>query len=151
MGKLSRFMMVGSIDISRHMHKRLDAKFNAWKLLTNGLNFKCKREKKYYTNNMELIKKLDDYCENKNAFKEKLSKYDETTCCKYSNHVKDRKETDELPFPYGHGYSCGYQPPISSEANPEESFNNLPAKFSFTSVSTLLGACLSGLYLYRAY
>lgn len=40
---------------------------------------------------MELIKKLDDYCENKNAFKEKLSKYDETTCCKYSNHVKDRK------------------------------------------------------------
>ncbi|SBT54086.1 PIR Superfamily Protein [Plasmodium ovale wallikeri] len=183
-------------EIISDFQKFLDAKFNAWKLLSNGLNFKCERDKKDYTSKMEIIKKLDDYCENKNAFKEKLAQYDKTTCCKYSNHVKERKlffhnvissyptykndsdfhiddnctlknfgkifpniicnggimteiETDELPFSYGYGYSYGYQQPMSSGANPEESFNNSPTKIAFTSVSTLLGACLSGLYLYR--
>lgn len=139
---------------------------------------------------MDLIKLLDDYCENRNAFKKKLSEYNEKTCCKYAKHVNEIKssfhdyilrhnvtkqeddfhiddnctlkrfgetfpnvictdtgmseiKTDELPISYGHIYS--------HETYPEDSINSSPTKIAVTSVTTLLGVCLSGLYLNRVY
>ncbi|SBS99311.1 PIR Superfamily Protein [Plasmodium ovale curtisi] len=58
-------------------------------------------------------------------------------------------EDDELQIPYGHGYLTNSQQQESSEIGQKDSFNSSPTKIALTSVSTLLGACLSGLYLYR--
>ncbi|SBS84765.1 PIR Superfamily Protein [Plasmodium ovale curtisi] len=56
---------------------------------------------------------------------------------------KNMSETksDELPPPYGHGHLHA--------TYPEDSLNPSPTKIALTSISTLLGACISGLYLYR--
>ncbi|SBS94772.1 PIR protein [Plasmodium ovale] len=169
----------------------VDAKFKSW------INFECERTEKDYTYNMDLIKYLDDYCENKNFFKKKiLTEYDKKTCCKYANHVNERKrffhelisgnyintenrdfhiednctlknvgktfpnvicnesimseiETDELPASYGYGHSHDFHQHALPGTYQEDSFNTSPTKIALTSVSTLLGACLSGLYLYR--
>ncbi|SBT53690.1 hypothetical protein POVWA1_064840 [Plasmodium ovale wallikeri] len=58
-------------------------------------------------------------------------------------------EDDELQIPYGHGYLSSSQQQESSGKGQEDSFNSSPTKIALTSVSTLLGACLSGLYIYR--
>ncbi|SBT74316.1 PIR protein [Plasmodium ovale] len=50
-------------------------------------------------------------------------------------------KSDELPIPYDNKHLPG--------THPEDSFNASPTKIALTSVSTLLGACISGLYLYR--
>ncbi|SBT85019.1 PIR protein [Plasmodium ovale] len=178
-----------STEIIDRFERFINGIFSLWGKLGSQANFKCSRAQKEYTTKMDLIKELDDYCENKRAFKTKiLEKYDKTTCCKYAKlvnqmkrdfhkyilngHVKKDDEdfhfdnnctlkdigqtfpditcnensiseikSDELPTPYGHGHS--------SVIYPEDSFNSSPAKIAFTSVSTLLGACLSGLYLYK--
>ncbi|SBT57205.1 PIR Superfamily Protein [Plasmodium ovale wallikeri] len=166
----------------------LNAIFDKWEKFSTTEMFKCKRVAKEYTYKMDLIKLLDDYCENRNAFKKKLAEYDETTCCKYAKHVSEIKrsfhdyilrhtvskqeddfhiednctlkrfgetfpnvictdtgmseiKTDELPTQYGHIYSHG--------TYPEDSIHSSPTKIAVTSVTTLLGVCLSGLYLYR--
>ncbi|SBT73638.1 hypothetical protein POWCR01_000138100 [Plasmodium ovale] len=177
-------------EIIRRFKTFLKAKFNTW------VNFQCTLKEEVYNQKMDLIKELDDYCENKNAFKEKLEIYDKTTCCKYANHVKDRKrffnnlissnkvkkddkdfhidenctlknfgktfpnvtcketniyenESDELQITQGHGKSTDFHDNGLYETNPGDSFTTSPTKIALTSVSTLLGACLSGLYLYR--
>ncbi|SBT57554.1 PIR Superfamily Protein [Plasmodium ovale wallikeri] len=162
--------------------------FNSWGVTGSLANFKCTREYKNYTHKMFLIKELDDYCENKKSFQEKLQTYSYITCCKYAKHVNERKgffqreisrgqanrndkdfhfddnctlrnigltfsnivcrensfsetKSDDLSTSYGHGYlSRTYQ---------EDSLNTSPTKIALTSVSTILGACISGLYLYR--
>ncbi|SBT84516.1 PIR protein [Plasmodium ovale] len=169
-------------DIIQRFKAFLKAKFKSW------IKFKCTLKEEDYTNKMYLIKALDDFCENKKAFKKKLEKYDQITCCKYAKHVNERKsffitmisngqadrdnenfhfdekctlkdfgetfpdiicnekdmsetKSNELP----NIYSQGHLP----EPIPEDSFNASPTKIALTSVSTIFGACLSGLYLYR--
>ncbi|SBT84644.1 PIR protein [Plasmodium ovale] len=168
----------------------VQAKFNSW------IKFKCKFAEKEYSPKMDLIKELDDYCENRNDFKDKLKMYNKITCCKYANHVKDRKHTfhryilsghvkkDDEDFNIDHNctlkdigqtfpdiicnendmseskgdafsviemnaHLSNYQQHESSRAVSGDSFNSSPTKIAFTSISTILGACLSGLYLYR--
>ncbi|SBT02272.1 PIR Superfamily Protein, partial [Plasmodium ovale curtisi] len=166
-------------------------------IFTGWIKFKCKREQKVYVPIMFLVKELDDYCENKNAFREKiLKKYDKATCCKYAKHVNEMKrsfhkyisidqvkkddasfniaencalknfgktfpnvicnndniseiETDELQIPPGYEHLTHYQQPMLNGTYPESSINTAPTKIALVSVSTILGACLSGLYLYR--
>ncbi|SBT56884.1 PIR Superfamily Protein [Plasmodium ovale wallikeri] len=176
-----------SKEITEYFEGFVTGIFSSWKNDQSGKKFKCTRMDKDYTTTMDLIKELDDYCENKNAFIKKLEKYDKTVCCKYANHVKDRKtffqkvilmghiekndehfhfhdkctlkdigetfpdiicneknmsetKSNELPL-YGHG-----QLPLTYS---EDSLNSSPTKIALTSISTLLGACISGLYLYR--
>ncbi|SBT30957.1 PIR Superfamily Protein [Plasmodium ovale wallikeri] len=58
-------------------------------------------------------------------------------------------EIDDLPTKYSGGYLTGDQRDMSPAEYPEDSFSSSPTKIALTSVSTLLGACLSGLYLFR--
>ncbi|SBT55791.1 PIR Superfamily Protein [Plasmodium ovale wallikeri] len=185
-----------SAEIKEKFQNFLTGIFSSWKHDTSSKKFKCTRVEKDYTPKMELIKKLDDFCENKNAFKAKLETYDKITCCKYANHVNNRKsffhnvissvpsykndldfhinekctlnkfgatfpnvtcnedkmveiESDALNITNPHGQLTELQDNQLSGINPEDSFNNSPTKIAFTSVSTILGACISGLYLYR--
>ncbi|SBT01280.1 PIR Superfamily Protein [Plasmodium ovale curtisi] len=64
------------------------------------------------------------------------------------NNVSVSK-SDELPFAVVNGYLSNYQQHTSPETHPVGTFNSSPTKIALTSVSTLLGACVSGLYLYR--
>ncbi|SBS90809.1 PIR Superfamily Protein [Plasmodium ovale curtisi] len=175
-------------DIMDRFQSFVTALFISWKHHISPKKFKCARIDKVYTPKMELIKELDDYCENKNAFKKKLEKYDKTICCKYANHVNERKsafyryiskgnvqindadfhfydnctlkdigktfpdiicnensmsetESAQIPTPYAN--------PRLPEANPQGSIDTSATKIAVTSVTTLFGACISGLYLYR--
>ncbi|SBS91544.1 PIR Superfamily Protein [Plasmodium ovale curtisi] len=177
-----------SNEITDYFQRFLTGIFSSWKHHISPKKFKCARIDKVYTPKMEIIKELDDYCENKNAFKKKLEKYDKTICCKYANHVNERKsafyryiskgnvqindedfhfydnctlkdigktfpdiicnensmsetESAQIPIPYAN--------PHLPEANPEGSIDTSPTKIAVTSVTTLFGACISGLYLYR--
>ncbi|SBT74260.1 PIR protein [Plasmodium ovale] len=58
-------------------------------------------------------------------------------------------ESDELPVASLNGHLATYQQHMLRGTLPEDSFKSSPTKIALTSVSTLLGACLSGLYLYR--
>ncbi|SBT73159.1 PIR protein [Plasmodium ovale] len=177
-----------SSEIIDSFQRFVKEKFRAWELFSTEEKFKCERVKNEYNFKMDLIKKLDDYCENKKVFKNKLKPYEYVTCCKYATYVLDKKrsfhnlisshylskqedgfhindectlkkfgetfpnvickendmseiEIDELPTSYRHGHL--------PETYPEDSMNSSPTKIAVTSVTTLLGACLSGLYLYR--
>ncbi|SBT57573.1 PIR Superfamily Protein [Plasmodium ovale wallikeri] len=177
-------------EIKEKFQRFVQAIFTGW------IKFKCTHVQKDYTPTMFLIKELDDYCENKNAFKTKLNKYDKITCCKYANHVNETRrsfnkyilngivnkddrnfhiddkctlknsgetfpnvicnekyisvsKSDELPIPLVNGYLPNYQQHMLRGTLPEDSFNSSPTKIALTSVSTILGACISGLYLYR--
>ncbi|SBT74271.1 PIR protein [Plasmodium ovale] len=170
--------------------------FSFWGSLGSVAKFKCKREQRDYTDKMHLIKLLDDYCENRNAFRTRLKEYNKTTCCKYAKHVNEMKrsfheyilnqhvskeeddfhiednctlkefgktfpnvtcnnddmsevESDDLLIPYETGYLYGSQQHMPSAIHTEDSLSSSPTKIALTSASTLLGACLSGLYLYR--
>ncbi|SBS92182.1 PIR Superfamily Protein [Plasmodium ovale curtisi] len=183
-------------QIIQEFQTYLNAIFTKWEKFSIPKKFDCKREVKEYTSEMDLIKSLDDYCENRNAFKNKLTQYNKIICCKYSKHVNEMKrffhkyissnqlnkddesfnieencslktfgktfpnvacnnnsmseiETDEIQIPPGYENLIGNQQTMSTETHPEDSFNSSPTKIALTSVSTLLGACLSGLYLYR--
>ncbi|SBT57325.1 PIR Superfamily Protein [Plasmodium ovale wallikeri] len=183
-------------DIIDRFEVFLKGLFSSWRNINSMTKFKCERTDKLYTPKMDLIKELDDYCENKKNFQETLQTYDYRTCCKYATYVRDKKrsfyvyilrgytskndddlhidnnctlkdfgktfpnvtciggimseiEDDELQIPYGHGYLSSSQQQESSGKGQEDSFNSSPTKIALTSVSTLLGACLSGLYIYR--
>ncbi|SBT02907.1 PIR Superfamily Protein [Plasmodium ovale curtisi] len=174
----------------------INAIFISWGNAGSLAKFKCTRLHKDYTEKMDLIKQLDDYCENKKSFQEKLQKYDYITCCKYATYVRYEKrsfrdyilrgyitkndddfhiensctlkksgvtfpnvmcnegkmsefESDELPIAPVNGHLIASQQHMLSGKIPEDSINSSPTKIALTSVSTLLGACLSGLYLYR--
>ncbi|SBS92270.1 hypothetical protein POVCU2_0073160 [Plasmodium ovale curtisi] len=58
-------------------------------------------------------------------------------------------ESDELPIAPVNGHLIASQQHMLSGKIPEDSINSSPTKIALTSLSTLLGACLSGLYLYR--
>ncbi|SBT58778.1 PIR Superfamily Protein [Plasmodium ovale wallikeri] len=58
-------------------------------------------------------------------------------------------ETDELQIPHGYEQLTDDQQYMLSGTGQGDSFNTSPTKIALTSVSTLLGACISGLYLYR--
>ncbi|SBS89663.1 PIR Superfamily Protein [Plasmodium ovale curtisi] len=170
--------------------------FNSWGIINSQAKFKCTRMHKDYTHKMILIKELDDYCENKKSFQEKLQTYNYITCCKYANHVNATKssfnnyilngnvnkddrdfhiddkctlknsgetfpnvicnendmsvsKSDELPVTPLNGHLATSQQHMLLETLPVGTFNSSPTKIALTSVSTLLGACVSGLYLYR--
>ncbi|SBT01178.1 PIR Superfamily Protein [Plasmodium ovale curtisi] len=185
-----------SADIIDSFEHFLKGIFKNWEHLAEKAKFKCKRTEKAYQPTMYLIKKLDDYCENKKNFEKKLQSYDYKTCCKYANHVNETRssfnnyilngvvnkddrdfyiddkcalknsgetfpnvkcnennmfvsKSDELPIAVVNGYLSNYQQHTSPETHPVGTFNSSPTKIALTSVSTLLGACVSGLYLYR--
>ncbi|SBT00591.1 PIR Superfamily Protein [Plasmodium ovale curtisi] len=185
-----------SAEIKEKFENFLIGIFSSWKHDRSSKKFKCTRVEKDYTPKMELIKELDDFCENKDAFKAKLKTYDKIKCCKYANHVNNRKsffhniissvpsykndldfhinekctlkkfgatfpnvtcnehnmieiESDALNITNPRGKLTELQENHLSGTNPEDSFNNSPTKIAFTSVSTILGACISGLYLYK--
>ncbi|SBT84957.1 PIR protein [Plasmodium ovale] len=170
--------------------------FSFWGSPGSVAKFKCKHKHRDYTDKIHLIKLLDDYCENRNAFRTKLKEYNKTTCCKYAKHVNEMKrsfheyilkkhiskdeddfhieenctlkefgktfpnvtcnndnmseiESDDLLIPYETGHLYDPQQKMSPGIHTEDSFSSSPTKIALTSVSTLLGACLSGLYLYR--
>ncbi|SBS93123.1 PIR Superfamily Protein [Plasmodium ovale curtisi] len=58
-------------------------------------------------------------------------------------------ESDELPVASLNGHLATSQQHMLRGTLPEDSFNSSPTIIALTSVSTILGACLSGLYLYR--
>ncbi|SBT55464.1 PIR Superfamily Protein [Plasmodium ovale wallikeri] len=183
-------------QIKHDFQTYLNAIFAKWEKFSTPTKFDCKRKVKEYTSKMDLIKSLDDYCENRNAFKNKLMQYNKITCCKYAKHVNEMKrlfhkyilsnqvdkddesfnieencslkkfgktfpnvtcndddmseiESDDLLDPYGTGYLFSSQQHMSPGIHMENSLSSSPTKIALTSVSTLLGACLSGLYLYR--
>ncbi|SBT57898.1 PIR Superfamily Protein [Plasmodium ovale wallikeri] len=183
-------------DIIDKFQRFINGIFISWGNVGSLAKFKCTREHKDYTDKMYLIKQLDDYCENKKSFQEKLQKYDYTTCCKYATYVRYKKrsfrdyilrgyliksdddfhiensctlkksgvtfpdvmcdegkksefESDELPIAPVNGHLVASQQHMLSGNLPEDSLNSSPTKIALTSVSALLGACLSGLYLYR--
>ncbi|SBT55681.1 PIR Superfamily Protein [Plasmodium ovale wallikeri] len=183
-------------EIVDSFQRYIDGAFSFWGNPKSVAKFRCTHVQKIYTPTMFLIKELDDYCENKNAFKIKLKKYDKITCCKYAKHVNEMRrsfhryisygkvkkedesfnieencslknfgktfpnvtcndddmseiESDDLLDPYGTGYLFSSQQHMSPAIHTEDSLSSSPTKIALTSVSTLLGACLSGLYLYR--
>ncbi|SBS89697.1 PIR Superfamily Protein [Plasmodium ovale curtisi] len=175
-------------DIMDRFERFIKGIFSTWGNIGSTTKFKCKRTEKVYTSKMDLIKELDDYCEYKKSFQEKLKNYDYITCCKYDTYVRDKKrsfnnyilrgymtkedddfhiedkctlknsgvtfpnvicngdrmvefKSDELPTPYDNEHLPG--------THSKNSFNTSPTKIALTSVSTLLGTCISGLYLYK--
>ncbi|SBS90529.1 PIR Superfamily Protein [Plasmodium ovale curtisi] len=175
-------------DIMDPFDRFITGIFSLWGNIGSTAKFKCKRTEKVYTSKMDLIKELDDYCENKKSFQEKLKNHDYITCCRYDTYVRDKKrsfnnyilrgymtkeyddfhiedkctlkhsgvtfpnvicngdrmvefKSDELPTPYDNEHLPG--------THPKDSFNTSPTKIALTSVSTLLGTCISGLYLYK--
>ncbi|SBT72355.1 PIR protein [Plasmodium ovale] len=85
---------------------------------------------------------IGDNCTLKNFGKT----FPNVTC---NNNNMSEIESDELLIPYGSGYLYGSQQHMSPGIHTEDSLSSSPTKIALTSVSTLLGACLSGLYLYR--
>ncbi|SBS98932.1 unspecified product [Plasmodium ovale curtisi] len=183
-------------DIVKSFEIFIKAIFSLWGNWSSEKKLKCKLADKEYTIKIDLIKLLDNYCENRNAFRIKLKEYNKITCCKYYNHVNEMKrflhgyisrrqlkndhedfnidenctliifdktfpniicnestklqiEIDKLQITDMHGQLNGVQEDTLSVPKPEYAFNNSPAKIALISVSTLLGACLSGLYLSR--
>ncbi|SBS95054.1 PIR Superfamily Protein [Plasmodium ovale curtisi] len=177
-----------SAQLKAQFQNFIKAKFMAWEKFNSMATFKCKLEMKEYTDKMYIIKALDDYCENRNALKNKLHVYNKKACCQYANHINSNKSSfsdliladkvkkddkdfniedkctlekfgetfpsvvcneedmseivsDKLQIPHRHEHLSG--------TYSEDSFSSSPTKIALTSVSTLLGACLSGLYLYR--
>ncbi|SBS92197.1 PIR Superfamily Protein [Plasmodium ovale curtisi] len=94
------------------------------------------------------ITKNDDdfHIEDNFTLKKSGVTFPNVTC---NNGKIDESESDELPVAPLNGHLATSQQHMLRETLPEDSFNSSPTKIALTSVSTILGACLSGLYLYR--
>ncbi|SBT74224.1 hypothetical protein POWCR01_000194500 [Plasmodium ovale] len=139
-------------EIEKRFKRFVEEKFKTW------LHFKCIRTEKVYTTNMDLRKKLDDFSGKVNKTDNILHIDEKCTLKKFGvtfpnvtcNETKvSETEIDDLPTKYSGGYLTGDQRDMSPAEYPEDSFSSSPTKIALTSVSTLLGACLSGLYLFR--
>ncbi|SBS92917.1 PIR Superfamily Protein [Plasmodium ovale curtisi] len=141
-------------DIIETFQRFINAIFISWGNVGSLAKFKCTRVHKDYTDKMDLIKQLDDYCENKKSFQEKLQKYDYITCCKYATYVRYKKrsfhdyilrgyitkndddfhiednckisesESDELPVASLNGHLATSQQHMLRGTLPEDSFNS---------------------------
>ncbi|SBT55922.1 hypothetical protein POVWA2_070570 [Plasmodium ovale wallikeri] len=155
--------MENSIEIKEQFENFLIGIFSSWKHDRSSKKYKCTRDEKDYTPKMELIKKksfFHDVISSVSSYKNDLdfhinekctlnkfgAKFPNVTC---SEHNMIEIESDALNIRNPHGKLTELQENQLSGTNPEDSFNNSPTKIAFTSVSTILGACISGLYLHR--